>query len=177
MPRDTINTNQARPMAATLVLGKALGAMCFIPCMSRRYAAASASHNLRSSPSRLAVSEGQSRTQCSRVRRCQKCVFPGSRNARRSAESRRDSANSTSRALDSLCQRNLDTPDVTVDGHAVGLERILCRALQHGSRAQIESRAVPWARDGRITTLESLPAIAHSRFHCSALVLRHWTSF
>jgi hypothetical protein len=121
MPRDTINTNQARPMAATLALGKALGAMCPIPGMSPRYAAASASHNLRSSPSRLAVSERQSRTQCSRVRRCQKCVFPGTCNAWRSAESRRDSADSTSRALDSLCQRNLDTPDVTVDGHAVGL--------------------------------------------------------
>ena len=39
MPRDTINANQARPMVATLALGKALGAMCFIPGMSPRYAA------------------------------------------------------------------------------------------------------------------------------------------
>ena len=54
----------------------------------------------------------------------------------------------TSRALDSLCQRNLDTPDVTVDCHAVRLERILCRALQHGSRAHVEPRAVPWAGHG-----------------------------
>ena len=135
-------------MAATLALGKALGAMCFIPGMSPRYAAASAGRNLRSSPSRLVVSERQSRRQCSRVRQCPKCVFPRSRNAWRSAESRGDSANSTSRAPDSLCQRNLDTPDVTVDAHAVRLERILCRALQHNSRAHVESRAVPWARHG-----------------------------
>src|SRR5688572_12075843 len=54
----------------------------------------------------------------------------------------------TSRVLDSLCQRNLDTPDVTVDCHAVRLERILCRALQHGSRAHVEPRAVPWAGHG-----------------------------
>jgi hypothetical protein len=37
----------------------------------------------------------------------------------------------TSRALDSLGERNLDTPHFAVDGHAVRLERIRCRALQH----------------------------------------------
>ena len=51
------------------------------PCVpsqacSPRYAAASASHNLRSSPSRLAVSERQSRTQCSRVRAVPEMCFP-----------------------------------------------------------------------------------------------------
>jgi hypothetical protein len=39
----------------------------------------------------------------------------------------------TSRSLDGLCQWNANTPDFTVHGHAVGLERILCRTLQHGS--------------------------------------------
>jgi hypothetical protein len=37
MPRDTINTNQATLMVATLALGKALGAVCSIPGMSPRF--------------------------------------------------------------------------------------------------------------------------------------------
>ena len=50
--------------------------------------------------------------------------------------------------LSCKCQRNVDTPDFTVDGDAVRFERILCRATQHRPRAHVELRAVPGARHG-----------------------------
>jgi hypothetical protein len=40
------NTHQAAAMIATLVLGKALGAVCFNPGMRPRYVAASAAHDV-----------------------------------------------------------------------------------------------------------------------------------
>src|SRR5262245_11917185 len=55
----------------------------------------------------------------------------------------------TSGALDRLCQRNLDAPNFTIDGHAVGLERILGRAPQHRARPHVELGAVQGARHRR----------------------------
>src|SRR5262245_53749394 len=56
----------------------------------------------------------------------------------------------TSGSLDRVRERNLDAPDFTVDGHAVGLERFLRRAPQHRSRPHIELGAVQWACHRRV---------------------------
>ena len=74
MPKDTINTNQATPMVATLALGKALGTIRSIPGMSPRYAAVSASHTLRSSTFRAGSLRTTSR-KCSRRTRARKRIF------------------------------------------------------------------------------------------------------
>src|SRR5262245_26950973 len=48
-----------------------------------------------------------------------------------------------SRAFDSPCEGDVDTPDVAIHSHAIGLELILRRATQHRSGADVELRAVP----------------------------------
>src|SRR5262249_48298547 len=58
-------------------------------------------------------------------------------------------ASNTSGALNRRRERDFDTPDVTVDGHGVGLEWILRRAAQHGSGPDVELRAVQRARHRR----------------------------
>ena len=103
------------------------------------------------------------RTQCSRVRRCPKRVFPGSRNAWRSSESRRDSANSTviARLDQSLSRLQFDHRQRRQRMRAESFESQLHQApMKPGARPtseheRINGRGSPNVLSPRVTSIQS----------------------